>query len=169
MPLTLHVHPQGRAYFRYTVETPPDFRQLREQIFFSSTPVIPNASNQIVFVPRMGIPLYVENVMAKPADIRVGSITWSRSSDDTLLLTLVASNEGQRNIRPKGFVEVRSPHGKFSHTFPFNPGNEPLLPGQKRDWPISFSLVPSGDLSVRLRFETSPRTTFDQQYHLAGF
>lgn len=168
-PLTLHVSAQARAFFRYTVDTPADFQQLREDIFFSSTPAIPKQPNQVLFVPRMGIPLYVENVTAKPAHIRVDSVKWSRSSGDTLRLALLLVNEGERNIRPKGFVEVRSADGKFNQTFPFNQGNEPLLPGQKRGWPLSFAPVPSGDLSVRLQFETSPRTTFDQQYRVAGF
>lgn len=168
-PLTLHVNPQGRAYFRYTVDTPASFSQLREQIFFSSVPAVPASANQVVFVPRMGIPLYVENLTTRPADVRVGSVKWTRPSNDTLLLELDASNQGERNIRPKGFVDVRSPDGKFHRTFPFNQGNEPLLPGQHRNWPLTFTPVPAGDLSVRLRFETSPRTTYDQQYRVAAF
>jgi P pilus assembly chaperone PapD len=166
-PAKLRVNPQGRVFFRYSVETPAVFRQLRTQIFFSSRPVVPNAPNQVVFVPRMGIPLYVENISARGAEIKVDEIRWSRSPDKgALLLGMLVSNTGERNIRPKGFVEVRSADGKFSKTFPFNQGNEPLLPGQKRNWPLSFGPVPGGELSVRLRFATSSRTSFDQQYHV---
>jgi hypothetical protein len=168
-PLTLRVNPKQRAYFRYTVETPAEFRQLREQIFFTSVPVVPNAANQVVFVPRLGVPLYVENISAKPPAVHVDSVKWSRPSNDALELELDVRNDGERNIRPKGFVEVRSIRGTFSSTFPFNRGNEPLLPAQRRHWPLRFNPVPAGDLSVRLHFETSPRAAFDQQYRLAAF
>jgi hypothetical protein len=166
-PAKLRIAPQGRAFFRYTIEMPVEFRQLRSQIFFSSRPVVAKTANQVIFVPRMGVPLYVENLAAKAADLKVDQVKWARSpSDGRLLLNLRVSNDGERNIRPKGFVEVRSSDGKFSKTFPFNEGNEPLLPGQRRDWPLSFGPVPGGELSVRLRFQTSPRGFFDQQYRV---
>lgn len=165
-PLQLRVAPQGRAFFRYSINAPAEFKQLRSQIFFSSKPIVANAPNQVLFVPRMGVPLYVENLAAKPASIKVDRIKWSRSVEnkDMLVLEMLASNEGERNIRPRGFVEVRSVDGRFSKTFPFNQGNEPFLPAQRRVWSLPFGPVPGGELSIRLRFETSTRTSFERAF-----
>ncbi len=169
-PLKLRVAPQGRAFFRYTVNAPAAFKQLRSQIFFSSKPVVANAPNQVLFVPRMGVPLYVENLAAKPASIKVDRVKWSRSVEKRGMLNLemLVTNEGERNIRPRGFVEVRSVDGKFSRTFPFNQGNEPLLPAQRRVWSLPFGPVPGGELSIRLRFETSTRTSFDRAFQVTA-
>lgn len=167
-PLKIRVEPQGRAFFKYSVDAPEAFKQLRTQVFFTAVPVVPNSANQVTFVPRLGVPLYVESTAAKPAALHADHIEWKRSPDNqSITLSLSLRNEGERNIRPQGFVEVRSADGKFSKTFPFNEGNEPVLPGQQRAWNRVFGPVPGGDLSIRLRFETSPRTSFDQQYRIA--
>lgn len=164
-PLKLRVPAQGRAFFRYSVQMPAEFKQLRTQIFFSSTPIVPNAPNQVLFVPRMGVPLYVENLKARPADLKVSQVRWSRTGDQ-LLMTMNVRNDGERNIRPRGTVEVRSADRKFTKTFAFNSGNEPVLPGQQHEWTQSFRPVFGGDLSIRMRFETSPRASFEQQYRV---
>ncbi len=167
-PSRIQVPPGGRTSFRYSVTAPEEFTQLRSQIFFSSTPVVEDAPNQVLFVARMGIPIYVENVKAAPADIRVHELKWERAgdNDERLVLKARVSNEGERNLRPSGFLEVRSKDGEFAQTFPFNEGNEPVLPGQKREWILSFGPVPGGELSLNLRFSTAPRGMFQERYSI---
>ncbi|HUF16971.1 MAG TPA: hypothetical protein VMS12_02875 [Thermoanaerobaculia bacterium] len=165
-PSKIQVPPGGRTFFRYSVTAPEEFTQLRSQIFFSSTPIVESAPNQVLFVARMGIPIYVENVKAQPADIKVHEVKWERSGEnnESLVLKAVVTNEGERNIRPSGFLEVRSQDGRFAQTFPFNEGNEPVLPGQKREWTLSFGPVPGGELSLDLRFAIGPRAMFRERY-----
>ena len=165
-PAKIEVPPGGRTLFRYTVDAPEQFTQLRSQIFFSSTPIVESAPNQVLFIARMGIPIYVENAKAVPADIKVHEVKWERAgeSGESLVLKALVSNEGERNIRPTGFLEVRSRDGEFAHTFPFNEGNEPVLPGQKREWTMSFGPVPGGELSLDLRFASGPRAMFQERY-----
>ena len=165
-PTKIEVPPGGRTQFRYSIHAPEKFTQLRSQIFFSSTPIVERAPNQVLFVARMGIPIYVENAKAVPADIKVHEVKWERAgeSGESLVLKALVSNEGERNIRPTGFLEVRSRDGEFAHTFPFNEGNEPVLPGQKREWTMSFGPVPGGELSLDLRFASGPRAMFQERY-----
>lgn len=164
-PLSIRVQPGRQIFFRYTVSAPPEFTQLRTQVFFSSRPVVPEGTNQVVFVARMGIPLYVENLSARPASLKVAELKWERLAEksDTLAVKMRITNEGERNIRPTGFCEVRSTDGSFVKSFPFNDGREPLLPGQKRDWRLSMAPVPEGALAVKLRFTDSPRTNFEAE------
>lgn len=165
-PSKIEVPPGGRTLFRYSVDAPAEFTQLRSQIFFSSMPIVESAPNQVLFVARMGIPIYVENVKALPADIKVHELKWERAgeSGERLVLKALVTNEGERNIRPTGFLEVRSKDGEFAQTFPFNEGNEPVLPGQKREWTLTFGPVPGGELSLDLRFATGPRAMFQERY-----
>lgn len=167
-PLKVRVEPQARAVFRYNVTAPESFAQLRTQIFFSSTPIVPEAPNQVLFVARLGVPLYVESTAAKPASLKVHEVKWERSKDDPseLILHLQVTNEGERNIRSNGYLQVRSKNGDFSKTFPFNDSNEPVLPGQKRDWRLGFGPIPAGELSLSLRFATSPRSMFEENYEV---
>jgi hypothetical protein len=165
-PLKVRVEPGGRTIFRYSMTAPESFGQLRTQIFFSSTPIVPGAANQVLFVARMGVPLYVENINAKPASLKVHEVKWERDDARTLILRLQVTNEGERNIRSNGYLQVRSKNGEFAKTFPFNETNEPVLPGQKRDWRIGFGPVPEGELTLDLRFATSPRTMFEEKYQL---
>lgn len=164
-PLSIRVQPGRQIYFRYTVNAPPEFTQLRTQVFFSSRPVVTEEPNQVVLVARMGIPLYVENLSARPASLKVAELKWERppGKSDTLDLKMRITNEGERNIRPTGFCEVRSTDGSFVQSFPFNDGREPLLPGQKREWMLSMAPVPAGALTARLRFTDSPRTNFEAE------
>jgi hypothetical protein len=162
-PSSLRVAPSQRVYFRYSAEPPADFKQLRAMIYFSSRPEVPDRSNQVLVVARMGVPLYLENRRARPAALRVDEITWERSGEprDRLTLKLRTSNDGERNIRPSGYVEVRSPDGRFDRSYAFNEGQEPVLPGQKRRWELSFGPVPKGELEVEVRFAVSPRASYE--------
>jgi hypothetical protein len=162
-PASVRVAPSQEVFFRYAIETPPAFKQLRAMIYFSSRPEVPARPNQVVVVARMGVPVYVESRDAKPASLIVEDVRWARTGEagDSLTLEMRASNEGERNIRPTGYVLVRSSDGKFDRSYAFNEGREPVLPGQKRQWGMSFGPVPAGDVTVRLRFATSPRTSYE--------
>ncbi len=167
-PTRVRVAPNQQVFFRYAVETPQDFKQLKAMIYFSSRPEIAESANQVVMIPRMGIPLYIENMKAKPASLKLDEIKWERSGEksESLLLSLHVKNEGERNIRPTGFLQVRSVDGKFDRVFDFNDGREPVLPGQRRRWAMSFGPVPGGELFVKLRFTNSPRTTIESEHRV---
>jgi hypothetical protein len=167
-PMKIQVEPGGRAMFRYSLAAPAEFNHLRTQIFFSSKPIVEDKPNQVLFIARMGIPLYLESTSAKAPSIKVHEVKWERSSDDPSILNLhlLVTNEGERIIRPTGYLQVRSSDGNFSKNFNFNEGNEPVLPGQKRNWRLGFGPVPGGDLSLDLRFATSPRTMFEEKYQI---
>jgi len=160
-PMRVRVAPDQRVFFRYSVNTPDDFTHLRSMIYLSSHPEVDAGMNQVLVVARMGVPLYVENIKAASADLTIHELAWDRPEEtpDRLRLRLLVTNDGERNIRPKGFVHLRSDDGRFDETFDFNEGREPVLPGQTRLWEQYFGPVPDGQLSARLRFETSPRHT----------
>lgn len=164
-PSSLRVAPSERVFFRYAAEPRAEFKQLRAMIYFSSRPEVPERANQVLVVARMGVPLYLENRRADPASLRIEELDWRRSGDqlDRLTLDLRTSNAGERNIRPSGYVEVRSRDGKFHRTFPFNEGQEPVLPGQRRRFEMAFGPVPKEDLSVRVRFAVSPRSSYESE------
>lgn len=160
-PPRVEVVPGQRVHFRYSIAPPPEFGQLRAQLYVTSVPTTVAAGNQVVVAPRMGVPVYLENADAAPPSLEVGAVAWERHPDDPgqILLRLSVKNTGGRNIRPDGFVQVRSPDRSVAN-FDFNQGNEPVLPGQVRQWQFIFGPVSPGALSVSLRFETSPRDQF---------
>lgn len=163
-PLRARVEPNQQVNFRYTIRTPADFKQLRTMVMFAGMPQVATSGNQVVFAPRVGVPLYVESTAARPAQLEVSGVRWTRSSEtpERLVLSMLLRNSGDRNIRPAGTVQVRSAPDRFNETFQFNEGREPVLPGQKRVWTMTFGPVPGGELSVSLRFATSFRDTFVQ-------
>jgi len=168
-PLRIRVQPGEQVFFRYTIKLPDhDFKQLRAVVFFAGEPDIERTGNQVVFVPRMGVPLYVESTEAKPAQLQIDEVKWARSpeTNNTITLSMLVHNSGERNSRPTGTVVVRSADGAFEKTFPFNQGREGVLPGQKRNWKTSFGPVPEGDLSINFRMATSFRDTFASSYHV---
>lgn len=169
-PLRARVEPNQQVSFRYTVRTPADFKQLRTMVMFAGVPQLSATGNQVLFAPRVGVPLYVESTEARPARLEVSDVRWERSpeSPDKLMLSMVIRNDGDRNIRPAGTVQVRSAATRFNETFQFNEGREPVLPGQKRNWTLTFGPVPGGELSVSLRFATSFRDTFASDYHVSA-
>jgi hypothetical protein len=146
---------------------PEQFSQLRAKIYFSCKPDIEVPPNATVLVPRLGIPIYVENKNAKPASLDVSRIEWNRLADgDQLHLDFDVANTGERNIRPTGYLEVHSKDDDFYKVFPFNNGKEPVLPGQKRKWQMNFGPVPLGELTLKLHFDTSFKTSFDAEYRI---
>jgi len=162
-PGTIRVGPGQRVFFRYAVDTPPEFDQLRGMVYFSAVPQVPGAANQVLVVARAGVPLYVENRRSRPAALQVEEPTWERESGGYLILKTATRNTGERNIRPSGFVRVRSKDDTFDKTFDFNEGREPVLPGQRRRWEMTFGPVPQGALSVETRFSTSTRTSYESE------
>ena len=169
-PPTIRVAPQQTVNFRYLAELPVEFTQRRVMIYFLVRPptaLVANGAGFII-VPRIGVPLYAENIAARPASLHVDSITWSRADDGSLHADLQLRNEGERNIRPQGFVLVRSTNGRFLREFPFNEGREPVLPSQSRQWHVTFGPVPRDDLLVDFRLTTSPTGTFHETYPIAA-
>ena len=161
-PLSQRVEPGQQVYFRYAVEVPEEFQQLRTIVYFRAVPDVEVAANQVLVVARMGVPLYVENVKAAPAKLAVGEVNLTRSEDDPaqLRLRMDLLNEGERNIRPQGMAHVESADGRFRQTFDLNRGREPVLPGQARQWQQLIGPVPDGELTVRLDLATSVRGSF---------
>ncbi len=169
-PPTVRVAPQQTVNFRYTAQLPAEFTQRRVMIYFLVRPTTALVANGagFVIVPRLGVPLYAENITAKPAQLRIDSISWSRADDGSLHAGLELRNEGERNIRPQGFVLVRSKDGRFLRQFPFNEGREPVLPSQSRQWHVAFGPVPRDDLLVDFRLTISATKTFHQTYAIAA-
>jgi len=134
-------------------------------IYLSSRSEVDVGKNQVQVVARMGVPLYVENIKAAAANLTIHELAWDRPEEmpDRLRLRLLVTNNGDRNIRPKGFVHLQSDNGRFDETFDFNEGREPVLPGQTRRWERYFGPVPEGDLVVKLRLATSTRQSFEAE------
>lgn len=160
-PTSLRVGPGERVYFRYSVEAPEQFTHLHAMVFFVTRPELPeDQPRQVVFVARMGIPVYVESPQAPETRLQIEDLHWERSDDGRLELRFDAANEGGRIFRPRGEVEVRSTDGRFREIYPLNAGSEPVLPHHVRRWARSFGPVPEGELSVRMHIETSPRKRY---------
>jgi P pilus assembly chaperone PapD len=156
-PSSVRVAPGQEIYFRYAVGSPEEFTHLRGMVYFVTQPDRPaEAGPQVLFVARLGIPFYVESSRARAAELRVDDLSWTRAEAEQVTLQLDVVNEGERIFRPPGLVEVRSEDGRFRKNFPFNAGQEPVLPGHARRFERSFGPVPEGDLTVRLHLNTSP-------------
>lgn len=169
-PMTARIAPGQRSHFRYTVETPGDFSQLRGLILFASEPQVPPATGpRVLIAPTLGVPFYVENRSSEAGRLEVESVAWRRAATGGLLeLELELANLGDRNARPSGFLEVRSPESAFFEVFPFNPGSEAVLPGHPRRWKMTFGPVPKEPLSLHLRFSTSLRRSHSSRHELAA-
>lgn len=167
-PTRVRVAPGQQVFFRYSVDPGNNFTQLRAMVYFLSRQVrTRQGETDVAIAPRLGIPVYIESTQARPGVLRVESVQWSRALDqpDTLLLKLTVANEGERNVRPTGFVQVTAA-GRTGRNFAFNDGRSPVLPGQRREWEMPFGPVPSGELAVALRFSTSARSTFSHTYRV---
>lgn len=170
-PAEATVPPGQRFFFRYSVEVPEDLSQLRGLVFFSSTPVVERLEGgaQAQLVPRMGVPIYVENRAAPAADLVVEEVSWDRVGDgDAVELTVAVTNRGGRNIRPTGFIQVEGRQDRFHRSFQFNGGRQPVLPGHRRVWRERLAPVPRGELSLSLRFTTSSRAVHEAELTLAA-
>ena len=171
-PTEIRVAPGQQIFFRYSVEAPPSFTHLRGMVYFLTQPEVPDGGQaQVTVASRMGIPLYVEGAGAAPARLKVHSLDWKRSGEagSSIELSLAVTNEGERLIRPTGYLEVRSPDGRFLKTFPFNEGKLPLFPGSSRRLELDFGPVPGGELFLRLRFDDSWRTQFKSESRLPAW
>ncbi len=151
--------PGQELAFRWEATTPADLEHRRAMVFFRSTPEVERSEvAQVVVVPRLGIPVYVENTNAQPAQLEIASIGLERSTlrDDSLRLTLDVTNVGQRNIRPQGELRIRSDSGE-AVAFPINEGRDSVVPGAQRLFIQEIGPVPGGELSVEVVFNVSPR------------
>ena len=158
-----------QAHFRYSVETPDEFEQLRAFVYFESHPVVEeNGAKQVLFATAMGIPFYVENRRAERGALTVHDVRWERTGEEQqyVQLKLHVTNDGARNIRPGGFLTVRSADDSFAETFDVNKGNDVVLPGHDRALTMQFGPVPDDDLSLKLRFETSMRSNYQADHFL---
>ena len=165
-PLEAEVAPGQQVVFRCALRAPAEFTQLRAMIYFVAHPrLAKGGAAEVVIVPRLGIPAYLENLKARPGTLDVHSVTAKRTgaNGDQLELDLDVTNVGERNIRPTGYLRVRAVDGSFDKAFPFNPGSEPVLPAHRRAWKATFGPVPGGGLSLRLRFATSPSTSHESE------
>jgi hypothetical protein len=171
MPSTAQVPAGGSAVFRFRVHAPEEFTQLRAMVFFRSAPIVGEGEGpRVVIVPRLGVPVYLENRKATPGQLTVKRLELKRDGDggDHIALHLDAENEGERNFRPTGTLEVRSVDGSFRKLYQLNEAREPILPGKLRAWSLRVGPVPGGELSVRLRLATSFKREYTAERTLAA-
>jgi hypothetical protein len=168
-PVSAVVDSGERFAFRYSVATPEDFTQLRALVFFDAVPEADaDSGRQVLFATAMGIPMYVENRRAEPGRLEVHGVELRRDEQDPqqVVLTAELSNDGERNIRAGGYLEVESAAGDFLETFVVNQAREAVLPGHRRRWQMRFGPVPTEELFLKLRFDTSARTAHTSQHSL---
>jgi hypothetical protein len=165
-PLRLTVSPGQKVYFRYAIKAPQRFTHVRTMVYFVARPVQKQSKRAAaVFVPRIGIPIYLENRHAKPALLRVGDVKWQRDAKGVVLHVPI-TNEGERLYRPGGFIQVRSASG--TKNVAFNESGNPVLPGQNRRFTVPLTEVGGGELSLQVRVTTSPRAVFNREYRVAA-
>ena len=88
-PLRMTVGPRERADFRFSVETPETFEQLRAFVYFESEPdVEAGEGQQVLFATAMGIPFYVENRKAPRGQLTVHEAVVERSPEDPSMLAV---------------------------------------------------------------------------------
>lgn len=158
-PLQTTVAPGQELAFRWEAATPADLGHRRAMIFFRSKPEVERSDMaQVVVVPRLGIPVYVESTNAQPAQLEIATLDLERVTlpEDSLRLTLDVTNIGQRNIRPQGELRIRSESGE-AVAFPINEGRDSVVPGAQRRFVQEIGPVPGGELSVEVVFNVSPR------------
>ena len=151
--------PGRELAFRWEASTPDDLVHRRAMVFFRAEPEVERSETaQVVLVPRLGVPVYVESTGATPARLAIGSLDVLRVSgtEDRVRLVLDVTNTGQRNIRPQGEVRVRSAGGE-TIAFPVNEGRDAVVPEARRSFVREYGPVPGGELSVEVVFDVSPR------------
>lgn len=160
-PVRIEVAPNQRVFFRYSMTAPESFTHLRAMIFFSAYPAGPRQSRAAaVMVPRLGIPLYVENRRSKAASLELSNATVERDAAGAPVLRISLENRGDRLFRPGGSVQVRSSSGTKS--LPFNESSNPVLPGHIRHFELPLAAAGGGESSIRLRLTTSHRTVLNR-------
>ena len=166
-PLRADVAPGQRVYFRYAIKAPENFTHLRTMVYFVARPVRKTTKvSAAIFVPRIGIPIYLENRQARPAALHVGDVKWQRDAKGDVVLHVPVTNDGERLHRPGGFIQVRSAAG--TKNVPFNEQGNPVLPGQTRQFAVPLNDVGGGELSLQVRVMTSTRSVFNKEYRIAG-
>ena len=164
-PLQATVVPGQELAFRWEAATPTDLEHRRVMVFFKSEPEVERTNaSQVVVIPRLGVPVYVESMNAQPARLEAVSIDIERLTEpeNSLRLTLDVTNVGQRNIRPQGELRIRSKSGE-AMSFPINEGRDSVVPGAQRRFIQEFGPVPGGELSVEVVFNVSPRERHREQ------
>ncbi len=168
-PLRTVVGAREQAHFRFAVQTPEEFDQLRAFVYFESQPIVSDeGGKQVLFATAMGIPLYVENRKMERGTLTVHDLAWERIGEEQqyVQLKLHVTNEGERNIRPGGFLTVRSEDDRFLETFDVNAAGDVVLPGHERHLTMQFGPVPDDGLSLKLRFETSLNSNHHADHRL---
>jgi hypothetical protein len=158
-PMQSVVAPGSELAFRWEATAPGELTHRRVMVFFRAQPRVERSDTaQVVLVPRLGVPIYVESADADPARLEIATIDVARSDEqaDRLRLVLDVTNTGQRNIRPTGEVRVRSADGE-AISFPVNEGRDSVVPGARRRFVQEYGPVPGGGLSVEVVFDVSPR------------
>ena len=164
-PLQTVVAPGQEVAFRWEAETAKDLVHRRVMVFFRSKPQVESSNAaQVLVVPRLGVPVYVESINAAPAQIDVASASVERlpGHEDRLRLSLDVTNAGQRNIRPQGELRIRSDSGT-AVAFPINEGRDSVIPHATRHFGQEVGPVPGGELSVEVVFDVSPRERYREQ------
>ena len=165
-PLRINVAAGQKVYIRYSIQAPAQFTHLRTMVYFVARPTQkPTGRAAVVLVPRIGMPIYLENRQAKAAALQVGDVRWQRDPKGVVLHVPV-TNDGERLYRPGGFVQVKSAGG--TKNFAFNDGGNPVLPGQTREFAMPLTEVGGGELSLQLRVMTSARGVYNRDYRIAA-
>lgn len=161
-PIQTTLAPGERFSFRYSISAPPDFKQLGSIIYFTSTPISEQSDEPHVSIgTSMGIGCFIQNPKTEPGRIEVEDLIWSRAENDPSYIEITATlrNTGERNIRPSGFVRIRSSEGSFGTTFEVNRENTVVLPGTSRKLRRRFGPVPLEALDLKTYLSISSRDT----------
>lgn len=165
-PARLRVEPGQTVHFRYRVDAPAAFEQLRAMVYFVSRPVAERrGGTSAIVVPRMGIPIYLENDRAEAARLVITRGA-ARVENDRLLFDLEIENRGRRNLRPSGAIQIDTEGGP--RFFQFNEGRSPVLPGHARQWTLKLGPLDAPPRSLRFRFERSPGREVEEVFPVSS-
>ncbi|MEW6337841.1 MAG: hypothetical protein AB1625_10645 [Acidobacteriota bacterium] len=167
-PLRAAVGPGQRAFFRVSASLPEGATQRRAMLFFVSTPQLgEREGTRVLVVPRLGVPIYLEDNAEKPARPEVLRAELGRVSEgDGIELRLDMRNPGGRNLKVLGTLRVREAASGFDEVYRLNEGAEPILPGKLRVWTPRFGPVPGGGLSARLQLTAGVETVHEAEFTL---
>jgi hypothetical protein len=156
-PTRVTVAAGEQIFFRYSIAVPHAFTHLREMMFFVARPVSkPPGRAVAVFVPRLGVPIYVENRAASAAALVVDDMHLERSGD-SLQLEVLLRNTGQRIVRPGGTIEILD--GKrVVASVEFNQGSAPVLPDNSRRFVTKLPAHGGAESTVSVRVTAGLRT-----------
>lgn len=165
-PTEARVAPGGSVYFRYRIDAPAQFEQLRAMVYFVSRPIVERAAGtSALVVPRMGIPIYLENGGATPADLVITRGT-ARAQEGRVVFDVRVENRGSRNLRPAGAIQIETEGGP--RFFQFNEGRSPVLPGHAREWTLQLGPLDAAPRSLRLRLERAPAREVERVFEISA-